>query len=449
MSGFFRNVVYPAWHWVRRDGVNKANRELNANQWLSAEALRNLQYRKLERLIAFSIAHVPYYRETLNKLPMSDSGSVESLLRHVPPLTKYIIRSRKDDLVSDNLDNNALTHNSTSGSTGESTYFFTDRRSRAYRTAAELRGDSWTGWRLGDKSAKLWGADIDESFATNFRGRLHGLIYGSCFLSSYELSKSKMDRYVDILTKFRPRLLIAYPSALEVFARHCAKNSVSFPSVIAIVCSAEMLWPHQRALIEATFGVKIFNRYGSREFGHVASQCEYGQGLHASIDRVAIEIVRDDGTSCEPGEVGKMLITDLDNYGMPMIRYDIGDKAAWAGHPCECGRGLPLLSKVEGRTLEVVRTPDGQSVGGTFWTILMKKRPGIQKFQIRQVRENKIVLLYVAVDDVPASTLEYVRRKVAETCGQELEVEFRAVDDIPRTRSGKSRIIVPLECDRS
>lgn len=451
MSALFRHVVYPAYHWAKRDGVNRARRELEKNQWLPSEQLLALQKKKLARLLSFAQRNVPYYKSLFSGLGLRMSETIgQGEFQQIPTLTKDIIRREQDSLVSEDLSGNRLFPNSTSGSTGDPIRFFTDFRSITCRKAADIRSDSWTGWRLGDRYASLWGAPMDEVLATRLRGKIHAVVTNRRFLSSFDLSASRMDEYIEILRNFRPVFFLAYPGPLEQFAIHCKKRNVFFPSIKGIVSSAETLWPHQREIVEEVFGIKVFNRYGSREIGLIGNECEAHDGLHIITDRVVVEVVNEDGHPCAPGEIGRILVTDLDNYGMPMIRYDIGDRAVPSENRlCDCGRGFPLIDRIEGRTLEVVRTPDGRRIGGTFWTLLLRSRPGLKQFQVVQPALDSVQVRFVRGDDFSEATIDAFVTKIQETCGGEVSVDFIEVDSIDLTESGKQRLIISRVSNRS
>jgi phenylacetate-CoA ligase len=444
MGLLLRNVLFPVWHWARRDGANRALRELERNQWLSTEELLALQQRKLASLLRFARKHVPYYRKLFRDAGIHADGQVsnEHFLR-LPPLTKRIIRLERESLISEDLSGNGLVGSSTSGSTGEALRFYIDLRSIPYRKASLWRGDLWTGWRIGDRSLRLWGSPIDEKKAAQLRGKLHGWVTGERLLSSFDLSAARLDRYIEFMLAFKPVLLIGYPGPLEQLALHCREREARFPSLKAIVSSAETLWPHQREIIEESFAVRVFNRYGSREVGHIAGECETHEGLHVSVDRLLVEVVDDEGRPCPPGEVGEILITDLDNFGMPLIRYEIGDRGAFAEQrPCRCGRGLPRLDAVEGRTLDIVRTTDGRRIGGTFWTLLLRKRPGLRQFQVIQNALDGVVINFVRDADFDHSLLDYFTQRIQEYCGRNFNVQFVEKSTIDPTVSGKQRLIV-------
>lgn len=442
----YREFIDPAIHALRRDGVNRARREFRHNQWLPTDAMDALQRRKLAQLLSFAAKNVPYYRELLRSLQVPADGIMApDEIRRIPPLTRQIIRQHHDSLVSEDLTGNALMANSTSGSTGEAIRFYTDRKSLARRKAAGQRGDSWAGWRMGERSVSLWGAQIEAEAAAGLRGRVRDLVRGHRFFSSFDLSVPTMDRYIGIMRGFKPLLFVSYPGPLETFAVHCRNRGVTFPSLRGIVSSAETLWPHQREIVEEVFGVEVFDRYGCREVGLVASECPQHDGLHVSADRLLLEVVDDDGEPCAPGETGRMLLTDLDNYGMPLIRYDIGDRAVVAEQrPCACGRGLPKIASVEGRTLEIVVTRDGRKIGGTFWTLLLRSRPGFKHFQVVQKDIDGVTIRYVPADDISQSALDYFKSRIEDYCGHGFRVEFTEEDKIDLTASGKQRVIVSL-----
>jgi phenylacetate-CoA ligase len=450
MSVLFRNLIFPAWHWARHDGVNRAIRELEQNQWLPTHELLAMQERKLTSLLSFAGKNVPYYRKLFRNLGIRADSSVsyEDFLR-LPPLTKDTIRREGNSLVSEDLKGNGLMSNTTSGSTGEALRFYTDFRSLPYRKASLWRGDSWTGWRLGDRTTRLWGAPMDQKKASELRGELHARVTGNRFLSSFDLSASKMDQYIKSMLAFRPVLLIGYPGPLEQFAIHCGERGVTFPSLKAIVSSAETLWAHQREIVEEAFSVRVFDRYGSREVAHIAGECQAHDGLHISADRMIVEVVDDGGQPCPRGEIGEILVTDLDNFGMPLIRYAIGDRGALAEQrPCSCGRGLPRLEKVEGRTLDVVRTPDGHRIGGTFWTLLLRSRPGFRQFQVIQDSLEGVAIHFVPEAGFDRDVQDYYTKRIQEYCGRNFKVDFVEVPSIDLTASGKMRLIVSKLADR-
>jgi phenylacetate-CoA ligase len=428
----FGDVILPAYHAVKRDPVMAHTAELDRNQWLSAAQLRALQEQKLERLLRHAAQHVPYYRE------LSSRG-----LQGLPPLTKATIRRESKRLVAENVPPGELHASRTSGSTGEALYFYTDEKSLSCRKAAVVRNKSWAGVQRGDRQLQLWGSPIDSARASRLRGRLHNWLMRTVLLSAYNLSRQELGKCLRTIASYRPRLITAYPSVLEELAREYLRGSYAPLGVPAFLTSAETLYPHQRKLFEETFEAPVFNRYGCREVGDIAQECSLHDGLHINSDRLLVEVVREDLTPCGPGELGNVLVTDLDNFGMPFIRYAIGDQAAFATDAaCRCGRGLPRLETVAGRAFDVVRFPNGGAVGGTYWTILMKTRPGIDRFQVVQQQLDEITIRYLADAPLPRETADFLRSEIAKRAGDALRVKFDRVTEIAVGAGGKQRIVM-------
>jgi phenylacetate-coenzyme A ligase PaaK-like adenylate-forming protein len=436
-------VVFPFYHIVKKTKLMEILDELKENQWKSKEALIRLQGIKLKRLLEYTYRHVPYYREKFKETGI-DIGDLHhpECFPQIPLLTKKDINEYGDKIITTMKGKNKLLPYSTSGSTGEALYFNYDLRSSVYRRASVIRNQEWLGIKIGDRSARLWGAPMDLKKASEVRGRIHSWINNIMFLSSYDMSNETLETYVIKLNKFKPELLISYPGPLTVFAEYLIESNQKIPSINAIISSAETLLAWQRDLVEKAFSCSVYNRYGCREFGDIAQECEKREGLHVNIDRVFLEVLDEALQPVKDGRSGELVITDLDNYGMPFIRYQIGDVASFKKETCSCGRGLPLLDHVEGRILDVVKAPNGNRLGGTFWTILFKSRPGIKSFQVVQDRLEGITVKYIKYPEVSSIDFAALRDRIQEKCGEDFKIDFEEVFSIPKTSSGKTRIVI-------
>ncbi len=440
----YKNLIYPLYHLFKRDGLLCAEKKAKYAEGLSPEDLAHYQQKKIIELLKFVFVNVPYYKEKLEESGVNHQSEITAdHIFRLPVLTKSEIKNNFDKFQSRSLVGNRIFKNSTSGSSGEPFKFNTDLRSMAYKSAMVERNQRWAGIDRGDKEARLWGAQIDVSVSNNIRGRIHGFISRKLMLSTYSMTEADLSRYASLLSSFKPKLLTSYPGPLDVFAKFCNKNNISISSLKAIITSAEMLYPHQRNEIECAFKVKIFNRYGSREFGTIAQEDKYHDGLRVNSDHVFIEILNEDNTDCNRGVLGELVVTDLDNYGMPLIRYKIGDRASWPveqyNYP---GMPFPLLNSVEGRALDVILAPNGNRIGGTYWTILMRSRGSIELFQIKQTSLTDISIKYKSADRLTDSEIDFFNHEIKTKCGDEMKVAFEKVEKIPETRSGKHRIII-------
>lgn len=440
----YETAIYPVYHWLQKDGANAAIRELDQHELLDSDELRRITLAKLQKLLAHAVETVPFYKGHLQGLDLAGSLSDlhESFLG-IPALSKATINDNLQTMVSANLDGNGLDENSTSGSTGEKLLFYTDWRSGAFRKATVRRSQRWLGVLPGHPEVRLWGSPIDINRSKSIRGLLHSTISREKMLSAYSMDEQSLNSYLKFCLRFKPKLLIGYPSALSVFAAHLESQGVRIPSLIAISCSAETLYEHDREYLARIFEAPVFNRYGCREVGDIANEVPDADGLVVNSDRLLVEILNDNGEPCASGEQGEVVVTDLENYGMPLIRYRIGDLARWSPDTARGGDKypFPILESVDGRTLDVIQSPNGNRVGGTYWTILLRTRPGIKTFQVIQDKPDAIRILYVG-EEGTAPDFDYYRGKIEDKFGSELQVDFVETETFEQPPGTKFRLVM-------
>ena len=440
----YQTAIYPVYHWLMKDGANAAIREIDQNERLDREALHELTLGKLQKLLQHARTNAPYYGKVLQGVPLDGSvAKFEETFSTVPLLSKATINENLQSMISKDLEGNGIDSNSTSGSTGEKLLFYTDWRSGAFRKATVRRSQRWLGVLPGEPEVRLWGSPIDIKRAQSLRGYIHSVVSREKMLSAYSMDESSLQSYFEFCRRFKPKLLIAYPSALRIFADFLQERNLEIPSIKAISCSAETLYEHDREYLSKVFNAPLYNRYGCREVGDIANEVPDADGLVVNSDRVFVEILDDDGRRCAPGEQGEVVVTDLENYGMPMIRYRIGDLARWAD---DSSRGahkypFPILESVDGRTLDIVRAPNGNRIGGTFWTILLRNRPGIEKFQVIQDEPASVRVLYKREAGAEPD-FDYYRREIADRCGPEMRAEFIETEQFEQPPGTKFRLIM-------
>jgi phenylacetate-CoA ligase len=224
---------------------------------------------------------------------------------------------------------------------------------------------------------------------------------------------------------------------LAIFAEYLIATGRDFHRPRTVICTAEPMLPEQRSLINQAFGVKAFNHYGSRDFGMIAAECELHDGLHVNPAAVFMEYVRGSDT-----DVSEVLITDILNRGMPMLRYRVND-CAEAGGQCACGRGYPLMRALEGRSADNFYLANGDVVPGVAFTNrLIKVCHGIRKMQLIQEDYGRFTIRYVPSETFSESDLDQVRNKFLEFLGDRVEVTFESVVEIAREHSGKTRFAI-------
>jgi phenylacetate-CoA ligase len=253
---------------------------------------------------------------------------------------------------------------------------------------------------------------------------------------------------LDCYNRYRPDVLVAYTNPLYHFARALAEQGISPFAPKSIIVGAEKLYAFQRELIERVFRAPVFETYGTREFMLIGAECDRHRGFHLNMENLVVEILDKDGQPARAGEEGDVVITDLTNYGMPFIRYVNGDRAVAGWHECDCGRGLPLMNYVNGRRLDVLRTPDGRMVPGEFFPHLVKDYPRIRHFQVVQTDADSVEMRAVLNGRQDLEDIGTLVQEVRRTLGPEMRFELIPVEHIPMTGAGKHRVVVGLDCSR-
>jgi phenylacetate-CoA ligase len=421
--------------WIARRSHMKQLAELNDSQNLPPGSVRAAQEKAFLEIIEHARSNVPWYREALGDLDIRSLDDITS----IPFLTKKMIQAGTDRLKAEGLPPERFIPNTTGGSTGEKLEMYSDAASS--RFAILMRSNMWTGWSIGEKQLQLWGAHSDLSNAQGLKQRISGLFFNrNRMLSSYDMTEHDMRRYVEIINRNRPRLITGYSSALYLLTRFIRTEGLKIYSPKGVICSAETLQDEQRETIESVFGCGVFNRYGCREVGNIAQECQEHNGLHINAEKIIVEVVDEAGRACRPGETGEIVVTDLDNYVFPFIRYRIGDIGALSDRTCPCGRGLPMLESVDGRVWDVIIGANGSRVIGTLW--LVEGVDGIRQYQIIQPEHGKLTLRLVVTGEFSEESRSELIRRVKDKCGGEMAVKIDMVDDIPLTGSGKRRLVI-------
>lgn len=438
-----RDVVYPIRQIRRPTGerIFEVLGLLEKTQWWSRSELERFQQEKLQALLKHTYENVPYYHKIFKKLELKPQDIKNGdNLQKLPILTKEHIRNNLDDLTAKNYSKEELIPSATGGSTGEPMRFFIDKEWDTWNTAAAYREWSWAGYNLGDKMAYLWGAPQDLPNRAKLKAKIYNLIQRTIWLDAFNMTEKRLDEYVGILRKFKPKVINAYASAIYLMAQYMEKRGIDDIRPEAILTSCEVLFDYQRETIERAFGCEVFDYYSGRDTTLQAGECPEHSGYHLAIENAVIEFIKDD-EHVSPGELGKIMITDLSNYAMPFIRYEIGDLGAPSDDMCSCGRGLPLMEKVVGRVTDIITTKEGKHIHGEFFTHLFYDTRGIKQFQFIQKTKDYAILRIVKGENYLQTELDTIIEKIYEQCGDmKIDVEF--VESIPLTRSGKYRFTI-------
>lgn len=423
-----------------RSSLLRRARELEASQWLSREEILALQWQRLKELVQHAYQNVPYYRTAMDKLGLAplDIQTPQDYAR-LPILTKQEINAHREEMVAQNYPKEKLIPTASGGSTGAPVHLYHDPGLVAAYRAAKLRNFRWVGWAPGDAWARLWGSAFDVAPHQALLGRMWDRLTRVLILPCFQMDEDTMEEYARALLRFKPDVIEAYTTPMYLFARFLESKGIKDIQPKGVICSAEMLFPYQREAIEKVFHCKVFNRYGGREMGDVSHECPEGS-LHINAENIYVEFLRD-GQPGRPGEAGEIILTPLDSYGMPLLRYQVEDIGSPSEKDCSCGRGLPLMEVVEGRVQDLISLPSGRYLPGEFFPHLFKDFD-IVRFQVVQESLRHLLIKIVKGNNLPQRDIDYLVGKIREYVGDAVELELDFVDDIPLTPSGKFRYTV-------
>lgn len=427
-------------HWMITRDVEHHFETLLKTQWLSAAATRELQDEKLRRLVRHAYRNVPYYRARMQEAGLRpDDIRGQEDLHKLPMLTKADVRKHLHfDIMSENHDKSQVLKVTTSGSTGEPFVCYADRAQLEFRWAATLRAHEWTGYRFGDSTVRLWHQTLGMTRSQIARERADAVLSNRTFVPIFELSEGNLEQMIRTIERARPVLIDGYAEAFDFLAHAIKRRGSLAAKPRAIMSSAQTLPLSSRRIIEEAFGCEVFDKYGSREFSGIAYECDAHLGHHVVAEGYIVEILTG-GRPAKPGEIGEVVITDLNNYCMPFIRYRIGDLAeAMADTPCPCGRGAPLIGRIEGRVQSIIQGTDGQYLVGTFFAHYLKEFDyAIRRFQVVQEEPGAMTFRVVKGSRFSQQVLDEILTTFRKHLGERMRIDVDFVDDIALIRTGK------------
>jgi len=445
VSGLWTPVVagtlFPLHERAKGHDSVARRRELEASQWWPRERLEALRIERLRAFLAEAARSVPYYRELFAAHGL-DPARIARLsdLSSYPLLTKADIRAGADRLRSERA--GPLKRYNTGGSSGEPLVFFMGKDRISHDVAAKWRATRWWGVDIGDRELVVWGSPVELGAQDRIR-TLRDALFRSQLLPAFEMSEANLDRFVARIRQFRPAMLFGYPSSLSLIAEHARRRGVRMDDLcirVAFVTS-ERLYDNQKASIEQVFGCPVANGYGGRDAGFIAHQCPQGS-MHISAEDIIVETIGADGRPLAVGERGEIVVTHLATGDFPFIRYRTGDVGVLSDAPCACGRGLPVLHEIEGRTTDFVVAADGTVMHGLALIYVVRDLPGIARFKIIQWDRARTTVQLVPGPDFRAELEATIRSGLRARLGAGVTVEIERVAEIPAERSGKFRYIV-------
>lgn len=435
------NVLFRLHEQVKGHDTYRFLREMEAADCLSPKGLEELRRQKLRELIDYAAAHVPYIQARLKEAGVRASDIREPRdLRLLPLMRKADARANREALRSDIA--GKMSSFTTGGSTGDPLIFDLAKRRVASRVACRQRTSRWWGVSTGDRELAIWGAPVELTRQDTIRN-LRDKFLASRLLSAFEMNEATMSRYLDILERGGYRQIFGYPSALYLLSVHARKEGRDLRGLklkVAFV-TGEVLFPYQREMISETLHCPVANGYGGRDSALIAHECPQG-GMHILADAVILETLDSEGRPVVPGQPGEIVITDLYSHEAPFIRYATGDIAVLSEGLCPCGRPLPLLEKVEGRSNDVIVAPDGRVINSLALIYSVREIPGVERFRICQKAVDRFHIQMVRNERFGPGDEERIRRGWTLLLRAPLEVTFEYMEQLPTDPSGKFRHVI-------
>jgi phenylacetate-CoA ligase len=410
--------------------------QLERSQWWPAERLVEYQFKQLRALAAHAAENVPFYREHLSKCGLASAGDLtpESYLRW-PVLRRRDLQERPQDLLAARYPSShgPASEMFTSGSTGTPMRVTFSNAAQFFAVAMALRDHIWHERQLSQKLCAIrwlapearqagWGPATNAAFVTGPSAAMD--------------VSADVDSQLDWLIREQPAYLVTTPSNLRALLERSAAQRRRPQTLKAVMTYSEALPEDLREALRRGWQALLADTYSCTEFGALALQCPVKPHYHVQSENVLLEILREDGTPCEPGEIGRVVVTGLHNFAMPLLRYELGDMAQ-AGGQCSCGRGLPVLTGIAGRVRNMARDPRGRLFQPAFDPAIEQAGIPLRQYQFVQVAAAALELAYVMDREMSEDERTRLKEAVSGQMGYPVSLAVRRVDAIPRAPGGK------------
>lgn len=438
---FVSNVLFPIQERAKAHGTVQVRKDMEASQWWSAEQLERYRLDRLRGFLSDVARHSPYYAGVFERAGFKPEA-MTSLdgLRALPFLTKQLIRANTDDIRAD--DASDLARFNTGGSSGEPLIFFIGKERVTHDVAAKWRATRWWNVDIGDPEIVVWGSPIELGAQDRVR-LVRDRMMRTELLPAFEMSEQKLDAFVARIRERRPAMLFGYPSAISHIATHAKRRGIAMDDlgVKVVFVTSERLYDHQRDVIENAFGCPVANGYGGRDAGFIAHQCPSGS-MHITAEDVIVEIVDSEGRVLPEGQSGEIVVTHMATRDFPFIRYRTGDVGVLDDQPCVCGRGLPVLKEIQGRSTDFVVAKDGTVMHGLSLVYVLRDLPAVAEFKIMQESIDLTRVVVRPGEGFNAEAEQSIRKGLQQRLGAEVSIEVELVDQMPVEKSGKFRYVV-------
>lgn len=429
-------ILYSTTEW--RQDVAAISKRAVSNENMPLSQLYAMQEKKLRELCKTASSGSTYYKRIFRNQNVDPLQITLESLPQLPILERETIRKNFSDIKVRHYPKEDIFNNATGGSSGEPLQFLDTTKSKQISSSLLDRGYQWAGFQPGSKHVKLWGAPTDiQPYSKSIKNRLIAWVDNKECIDAFSLSEDLFEHIYLQLKRNKPALLESYSNILYEFALYLKKNGHPNLNIKAVVSSAGTLYSFQRKVIEQQISYNLFNRYGSREFGNIAHECAAHGEMHIYMDRFIVEIHNPDRDG-----VGDILVTDLENYAFPFIRYRIGDKGAISNNTCRCGCPFLCFDNIVGRSLDTIKSPSGRIISGELFPHFFKDFPEIILGQVVQDTKNHIEVRLKIDHESKGDFINILKRRLEQVTGPELQISIFTDKAFITNPTGKYRPVI-------
>lgn len=436
----FAQLVFDAKTFVAQGSVRKADRQMRSNEYLDVRRLEGLQLEKAMAMARHAYSRTSFYRRKYKEAGFSerDLQLAENFV-HLPIVEKQDIRQAEEEFLTEGTKRRNRLPSTTGGSTGEPLRVYHDKSSPV--AAMWWRAYRWWGISPADNSAH-----IRRQSRTSREKLLHQIEWWptrEILLDARKIDPEAMHAFVNQWNTVRPLLLNGYVDGVHEFAQFVVNEKIELAAPNAIAVTASILRDTQRSFIEAALRAPVYDCYRSAEIPWIAAQCAERDGLHVMADIRLVEVLGDDGGRVDDGVSGEVVVSDLCNRVFPLVRYRMGDRTSARVKNCSCGRSLPLIDAIDGRLVDILRSPSGRMITGGMSTLFNRWPAAVRHFQLHQMSDYTITLRYVSGDSVEeaANAAHQVAQDLRLMLEDAIEVRTEAVDQIGHV-GGKAKLVI-------
>ncbi len=415
--------------------------QFDQSQWWSSERLLDHQLDQIHKVLRHFSETSPFFATRLSATDIDFDEPLDlETFQTIPPLTRRDIQTAGDSLLSQKIpkDHGRLLTASSSGSTGQPVTARKTDINQTFHRALNLRNHLWHKRDLSAKFATIRGYDPGVAMAPNGK---HSSSWTSVYNTgpSIQLNSAHctLGEQIHWIIKERPPYILSYPTNLHALALRCEELGLRMPWLKSLITFSEALSPGQRSVIERVFGVLVEDMYSAAEVSMIAVQCpDVPEVYHVQSENVLMEVVDDDGAPCKVGQTGRILVTDLHNFAMPFIRYEIGDLAEF-GPPCSCGRGLPTVQRIYGRVRNMLKLESGEQIFPDIAALHLNEIAPLRQYQMIQKSYSDIEMKLNLARPFEGDEEAHMRKMILDALGRPFNLHLVHVEDIPRHPSGK------------